>query len=95
MFHVFERPAVHEQIHLFEIPADLWRAVIFALRDQGWHLDMGGGLDNSWAVLERDGRRIEMEYDIWLEGEIVMDAADVATITADLPVDLIRHLGLP
>lgn len=55
---------------------------------------MGGGLDHSWAVLERNGLRIEMEYDIWSEGEIVMDAADVAKITALLPADLIRQLGL-
>ena len=94
MFYVSERIAVNEQIHRFHIPADLWRTVIFALRDQGWTLDLGGGLDHSWAVLERNGLRIEMEYDIWSEGEIVMDAADVAKITALLPLDLIRQLGL-
>jgi hypothetical protein len=94
-FHVLERISVHEQIRRLQIPADLWRTVGFALRDKGWHLDMGGGLDHSWAVLERNGMRIEMEYDIWSEGAMVMDAAAVAKITADLPVVLIRHLELP
>lgn len=35
---------------------------------------MGGGLEHSWAVLERDGIRIDMEYDIWSGGQMVVGA---------------------
>jgi hypothetical protein len=85
---------VQERIHRFQIPKDAWRAAVFALRDRGWRLNMGGGLDHSWAVLERDGMCIEMEYDIWSEGEITMAAGDAAKIAADLPANLIAELGL-
>lgn len=40
---------------------------------------MGGGLDHSWTVLERNTHRNGIR--IWSEGEIVMDAAAVAKIT--------------
>lgn len=84
-----------ERVHQFQISRDLWRAIAFALQDKGWRLNMGGGLDHSWAVLERDGMRIDMEYDIWGEGALVMAAGDAANVTADLPANLITELGLP
>jgi hypothetical protein len=89
-----EGARVLERIHRFQISKDVWRALVFALSNKGWRLSMGGGLDHSWAVLERDGMRIDMEYDIWGEGELVMDAGDAAKITADLPASLIAELGL-
>ncbi|WP_150130177.1 hypothetical protein [Sinorhizobium sp. RAC02] len=83
-----------ERIHCFEIPKDVWYAAISALRDEGWRVETGGGLDHSWAVLERDGMRIEMEYDIWMEGEMVVAAADVAKLKACFPAPLLAKLGL-
>lgn len=85
---------VPDHIHCFGIPKDLWYATLFALRDAGWSLDMGGGLEHSWAVLERDGRCIKMEYDIWAEGEMVVDAADAETLKASLPATTRMQLGL-
>jgi len=55
---------------------------------------MGGGLEHTWAVLERDGIRIEMEYDIWSEGEMVLAATDAAKLKAYLPTTLLLELGL-
>lgn len=55
---------------------------------------MGGGLEHTWALLERDGIRVEMEYDIWSEGEMVLDAADTAKLKAYLPATLLVELGL-
>jgi hypothetical protein len=85
---------VPERIHCFEISKDVWHAALFALRDKGWCLDMGGGLEHTWAVLERDGIRIEMEYDIWSEGEMVLAATDAAKLKAYLPTTLLLELGL-
>ncbi|OMQ46450.1 hypothetical protein BKP54_00970 [Ensifer sp. 1H6] len=83
-----------DRIHCFAISKDAWYAAIFALRDQGWSLDMGGGLDHSWAVLERDGIRIEMEYDIWSEGEMVVAAGDLVKLRANFPTTVLVELGL-
>lgn len=82
------------EVRCFEMPKDVWYAAIFALRDDGWSLEMGGGLDHSWAVLERDDIRIEMEYDIWKEGEMVVAAADAAQLKACLPAAVLAKLGL-
>jgi hypothetical protein len=84
---------VSARIHRFKIPKDVWHATISALRDEGWSLEKGGGLDHSWAVLERDDMRIEMEYDIWKEGEMVVTAADAAKLKACLPAALLEQLG--
>lgn len=84
-----------EQMVRLEIPKDLWNAVIFALRDQGWSVDRGGGLEHSWAVLEREGRRLEMNYDIWKEGEIVVAEGDETVLRSCLPIPLLAQLGLP
>ncbi|PZR76449.1 MAG: hypothetical protein DI537_44130 [Stutzerimonas stutzeri] len=54
-------------MHCLEISKDVWCATIAAVGDEGWSVDKGGGLDHSWAVLERDGIRIEMECDFWAE----------------------------
>jgi hypothetical protein len=85
---------VSAPIHCFEIPKDTWYATIAALRDDGWRLEKGGGLDHAWAVLERDGMRVEMEYDIWQEGEMVVAAADAAKLKACLPAAILVKLGL-
>lgn len=73
---------------------DVWRAAILALTDEGWSIEKGGGLDHSWAVLEWDGMRIEMEYDMWGEGEMVIAAADAAKLKAHLPTTALVKLGL-
>jgi len=85
---------VQERIHRFEISSDVWRAMVRALQDKGWRLSSGGGLDHSWAVLERDGMRIDMEYDTWGEGELVIASGDAANIAADLPTTLSKELRL-
>lgn len=81
-------------MHCSGIPKDLWYATISALRDRGWSLDMGGGLDHSWAVLEQDGRCLKMDYDIWAEGEMVFDPADAEALKASLPAATLMQLGL-
>jgi len=68
--------------------------MVRALQDKGWRLSSGGGLDHSWAVLERDGMRIDMEYDTWGEGELVIASGDAANIAADLPTTLSKELRL-
>lgn len=83
-----------ERVDRFHMSEDVWRALVFALSSKGWHSSIGGGLDHSWAVLERDGMRIEMEYDIWGQGELIMAVGDVAQLAADLPANLIAELGL-
>jgi hypothetical protein len=85
---------VSERIHCFEISKDVWYAAISALRDQGWCLDRGGGLDHAWAVVERDGMRIEMEFDIWGGGEMVVAATDEAKLRTYFPTILLMDLGL-
>ncbi len=59
-----------DQVCLSDISEEIWRAAIDALAAAGWSLRKGGGLDFSWAVLDRDGMRIDMEYHIWVEGEM-------------------------
>ncbi|UDF32816.1 UNVERIFIED_ORG: hypothetical protein LHK14_23910 (plasmid) [Roseateles sp. XES5] len=86
---------IPERIHCLGISKDVWCAAVAALGDQGWSVEKGGGLDHSWAVLERDGMRIEMEYDIWAEGEMVVVAADAKKLKASLPATLLIKLGLP
>jgi hypothetical protein len=76
------------------MPKDLWRATICALTEEGWSVEKGGGLDHSWAVLERNGVRIEMEYDIWREGEMTIAAADAAKLRASPPTAALVKLGL-
>ncbi|MCZ7450247.1 hypothetical protein O8B93_21930 [Agrobacterium rhizogenes] len=65
-----------ERICHFCISKGAWYEAISALREHGWSLDMGGGLDHSWAVLERGNLRVEMEYDIWGDEELVLNAAE-------------------
>ncbi len=86
---------VPERTRYLGIQRDEWDAVIVALREQGWSVDIGGGLEHSWAVLERDGMRLEMDYDIWREGEIVVAEGDEAVLRACLPIPLLEKLGSP
>lgn len=60
----------------------------------GWSVRKGGGLDFSWAILERGGIRIDMEYDAWQEGEMAFAKTDGSTIMIDLPAQLILELKL-
>ena len=83
-----------DQMCLSGISEESWRAVIEALVAAGWSMRKGGGLDFSWAVLDRDGMRIDMEYDIWQEGEMAFAKSDESTIRADLPVQLIVELKI-
>lgn len=83
-----------DQICLSGISEESWRAVIETLVAAGWSARKGGGLDFSWAVLDRDGMRIDMEYDIWQEGEMAFAKSDASTIRADLPVQLIVELKI-
>lgn len=55
---------------------------------------MGGGLDHSWAVLERDDLRMETEYDVWGGGELVLTSASGAEATALFPTAVLTMLGL-
>lgn len=83
-----------ERVHCFGISRDAWRAAILALINEGWAVEKGGGLDHSWAVLERDGMRVEMEYDIWAEGEVIIGAADAAKLKALHPATALIRLGV-
>jgi hypothetical protein len=83
-----------DQICLSDISEESWRAAIDALTATGWSLRKGGGLDFSWAVLDRDGMRIDMAYDIWREGEMAFAKADASTIRPDLPTHLIVELKI-
>ncbi|AHG48748.1 hypothetical protein RLEG12_07385 (plasmid) [Rhizobium leguminosarum bv. trifolii CB782] len=59
-----------EKIYLSGISQETWRAVIETLGAGGWSVRKGGGLDFSWAVVEWNGIRIDMEYDAWQDGEM-------------------------
>jgi hypothetical protein len=83
-----------DQICLSDISEESWRAAINALTATGWSVRKGGGWDFSWAVLDRDGMRIDMEYDVWREGEMAFAKADASTIKADLPAQLIVELKI-
>ncbi|AJC80646.1 hypothetical protein IE4803_CH03479 [Rhizobium etli bv. phaseoli str. IE4803] len=80
-----------DQISLSGLSEESWRAVIEALAAAGWSVRKGGGLDFSWAAVERDGMRIGMEYDAWQEGEMVFAKADVSIISGDLPAQLLAN----
>ena len=83
-----------DRIWLSGISEESWRAVIEALAAAGWSVRKGGGLDFSWAVLDRDGMRVDMEYDAWREGEMAFARADALTICGDLPAQLIIRLKI-
>jgi hypothetical protein len=76
------------------ISEESWRAVIETLGAADWSIRKCGGLDFSWAVLERGGIRIDMEYDAWQEGEMAFAKTDGPTITNDLPAHLILELKI-
>lgn len=52
-----------DRICLSGMSEESWRAVIEALAAAGLSVRKGGGLDFSWAALDRVGMRIDMEYD--------------------------------
>ncbi|WEZ85723.1 hypothetical protein P6U16_21930 (plasmid) [Rhizobium sp. 32-5/1] len=83
-----------DQMCLSGISEESWRAVIEALVAAGWSMRKGGGLDFSWAVLDRDGMRIDMEYDVWQEGEMAFARGHASAIKANLPVPLIVELKI-
>ncbi len=83
-----------DQTCLSGISEESWRAVVEVLAAAGWSLRKGGGLDFSWAVLEREGMRIDMEYDIWQDGDMVFAKTDASAIRADLPATLILTLRI-
>ncbi len=76
------------------ISEESWRAVIEAWAAAGWSVRKGGGQDFSWAVLDRDGMRVDTEFDIWQEGEMSFARGHASTISADLPVQLIVELKI-
>lgn len=73
---------------LSAIPEPCWRALVAALAAKGWSLRKGGGLDFSWAVLDRNDIQIRMECDIWCDGEMTFPSASAALIKASLDPDL-------
>jgi hypothetical protein len=83
-----------DHICLSDISEENWRAAIDALAGAGWSLRKGGGLDFSWAVLDLDGMRIDMDYDIWRDGEMVFAKSHASTISADLPTELVFELTM-
>ncbi|MBB5538981.1 hypothetical protein [Rhizobium giardinii] len=83
-----------DRICLSGMSEESWRAVIEALAAAGWSVRKGGGLDFSWAALDRVGMRIDMEYDAWQEGEMAFAKADAPTISGDLPTQLIAKLKI-
>lgn len=58
-----------------DIPTELFFDILSFLKDTGWVVteEAGGGykfVDVDFYTLERDGQRIMMHWDIWMEGEI-------------------------
>ena len=92
--HQMQGMAMFDPIYLSGISEESWRAVIEALTAAGWSKRKGGALDFSWAVLYRDGMRIDMEYDIWQEGEMAFARGHASTIRTDLPVQFIVELKI-
>ncbi|WP_143535757.1 MULTISPECIES: hypothetical protein [unclassified Rhizobium] len=88
------KEGMSDRIYLSGLSEESWRAVIETLGAAGWSVRKGGGLDFSWAVLERGGIRIDMEYDAWQEGEMAFAQTDGSTIANDLPAQLILQLKL-
>lgn len=83
-----------DQIRLSGISEESWRVAIETLASAGWSVRKGGGLDFSWAVLDRDGMRIDMEYDIWQEGEMAFAKADASAVRGDFLAQLIVELKI-
>jgi hypothetical protein len=80
---------------LSDIPEAQWGAFMHALAGAGWNLTKGGGLDHSWATLANElGDRIDMEYDIWMQGGITITARSLQDVAAALPVHLQPMLGI-
>lgn len=83
-----------QTITLHGIPEAQWGAFMHALAGAGWTLTKGGGLDHSWATLNNDsGSQIDMEFDIWTQGEITITADDLGDVALALPADLRPMLG--
>ena len=84
-----------QTLTLSNIPEAQWGDFMHALAGAGWSLTKGGGLDHSWATLANDaGDRIDMEYDIWMQGDITITAHSLNEVAAPLPLDLRRLLGI-
>ena len=73
-----------DQTRLSGLSEELWRSVIAELKAAGWSVQIGGGLDFSWALMTREAMRIDMEYDNWVGGEMAFDAIHADAIRADL-----------
>lgn len=80
-----------DQTLVTDIPEETWRSVIAGLSAAGWSVQVGGGLDFSWALLTFDEMRIDMEYDIWREGEMTFATVHGPEIKAALSSDLIAQ----
>ena len=83
-----------DQTCISNIPEEIWRAAIAALKAGGWTAQIGGGLDFSWALLTRDGMRIDMEYDIWCDGEMSFATADAPIIRSAVSSDVFALLEI-
>jgi hypothetical protein len=83
-----------QKMKLSDIPEAQWGAFMHALAGAGWTLTKGGGLDHSWALLANGkGARIDMEYDVWMQGAIEITAPDFAEVASALPLTLRPMLG--
>ena len=80
-----------DQTLLTDIPEETWRSVIAGLSAAGWSVQLGGGLDFSWASLTFDEMRINMEYDIWREGEMTFATVHGPKIKGALSSDLLAQ----
>ena len=78
-----------DQTLVTDIPEETWRSVIAGLSAAGWSVQIGGGLDFSWALLTFDEMRIDMEYDIWLGGEMTFATVHGLKINGALSSDLL------
>ena len=81
-----------DQIELTNMSEEIWRAVIAELEIAGWSLQIGGGLDFCWALLSREGMQIDMEYDIWMGGEMIFAVNHASRIKADLSAKVVAEL---
>jgi hypothetical protein len=82
---------VIEQTLVTDISEETWRSVIAGLSAAGWSVQIGGGLDFSWALLAFDEMRIDMEYDIWREGEMTFATVHGPKIKGALSTDLLAQ----
>lgn len=88
-----KNPIDEDALCVAEMPDGDWQGLRDELAVEGWTLRRGGGLDYSWASLEKDALEIYMEYDIWMEGWVWFPTRHKAEVLAALPAWFVDAYG--